>query len=479
MSVRVLRRILWPAALLGALSSVTPAHAWLSAIWSVDEIARHAYVIAVGEVTDTSVVGGVPAAQAGGAPMLVRMTAHVTVLRSYSDHDEAALAPGETISITYRSLRGNAGMGPPYVSLKVGDCFAFPLKGPRPDPTHLWELIDDVSEYSLVPCAKDTPLVGAIGEDFLLNELAGALASGDRTLVLAAAHQAVHPLLYDHEGRKGLVQEFGEALDRFVGDDETHWLNIAVALYISMGTPRPTLAQIAHGDKGEGGYAAAVAYALSRVSRTNLDRRLLDALLQWADVPSGDVGGALKDNYWHDPEALQRLTQLIEAGDLNTFLMLAILVHTGDHPLAAPTLKAALNLLRDRTALSDAADGQTAQRERALREVGRLVARLGDDAAFTLLLTEVREAQKTDPRRFDLLWQGVGSGEPPRVIQFCRLGIDDRRTRPAYPTAWRYCDTATAYLQRATGEDFGLTGNADLAQRDAAVARAKAWLAAH
>ncbi len=476
MDTRALRYA--PLLVVVALCSALPAHAWISALWTAESIAREVYVIAVGEVTATSAVGDVPPDQTGGPSAPLRMTAQVRVLRCYSDHPDATLAAGDSITIAYRSPQGGHGMEPPYVSLKVGDCFAFPLRGPRPGPTQPWTLIDDISDYPLVPCAKDTPSAGATGRDFLLNELAGALASSDRALALAAARKASHPLLSEHKD-PSLVDDFGKALEPYVGQDEAHWLRIAVALYTSMGTPRPTLAQCRAGDVGEGRRAAPVVVALSHVTGEDLDRRLLDALLGWLDLNSWGVGAALKDNYWHDPDAVQRLTKAVDEGDLATFLMLADLVHAADDPVAPSMLGAALARLRDRTPLPDAADGPVSPQEQALRRASRLVRYFGDEEALGVLLAEAREAQQADPHRFDALWQGADLWGPPHVVEFCRIGIDDRRAMPGKQAGWRYCDMAAAHLQRETGEDFGWSRDADLPQREAAVARAKAWLAVH
>jgi hypothetical protein len=63
-----------------------------------------------------------------------------------------------------------------------------------------------------------------------------------------------------------------------------------------------------------------------------------------------------------------------------------------------------------------------------------------------------------------------------RLITICRLTIDNTRTVYAHE---RFCDLAVSELQRLTQVDFGMKRRMSRAEQDAAVCRARQWLAEH
>ena len=65
------------------------------------------------------------------------------------------------------------------------------------------------------------------------------------------------------------------------------------------------------------------------------------------------------------------------------------------------------------------------------------------------------------------------------MVPFCAVALDDQAL-----SAWvdfRNCDDAggVSALQQVTGEDFGMKEKLSIEERNAAVEKAKAWLAAH
>ena len=62
------------------------------------------------------------------------------------------------------------------------------------------------------------------------------------------------------------------------------------------------------------------------------------------------------------------------------------------------------------------------------------------------------------------------------MIALCRIAIEDR---VALDETYRFCDIAGFNLQQLTGTDFGLKSKQSPAERERALQKAKAWLAAN
>jgi hypothetical protein len=75
------------------------------------------------------------------------------------------------------------------------------------------------------------------------------------------------------------------------------------------------------------------------------------------------------------------------------------------------------------------------------------------------------------------LWQVAYSEEGPRILKMISVVLDDERPMSAN-TTMRYCDIAGGRLQMIAKTDFGFgkQWEQDLAERRAAVQRARKWL---
>ena len=165
------------------------------------------------------------------------------------------------------------------------------------------------------------------------------------------------------------------------------------------------------------------------------------------------------------PTALELLREGLEAERPETIYLAEYLIKDREHPLLSPALRAAARLLP-----------LAGRHVRPDFSACRLIARYGDDNDFALLLQELREAQEGDPDRYTTLWQSSYGAPRERSLQLCGLVIGDRR---AIAGTSRFCDSAAARLQETAGVDFGFDFEKPVAERDEAIAKAKAWLAQH
>jgi len=104
-----------------------------------------------------------------------------------------------------------------------------------------------------------------------------------------------------------------------------------------------------------------------------------------------------------------------------------------------------------------------------LQPAAQLILNYGSDAQFEALTAALRRFKTEDENAYRALWGAAAYGVNRREVDLARVLIDDRR--PGFITM-RYCDVAAFAVQRFAGLDFGK-------DRDARVARAAAWLAAH
>jgi hypothetical protein len=125
--------------------------------------------------------------------------------------------------------------------------------------------------------------------------------------------------------------------------------------------------------------------------------------------------------------------------------------------------------------------GAPTPEEQDLAEAASLLARRGDGGAFAALLAELRDLLRTDLRRFAAAWMR-SFPETRRDVELSRLGINDDRALPVWPwasTGMRVSDIAAVRLQQRSVDDFGWQREAPEQERDAAIARARAWLQEH
>jgi hypothetical protein len=108
-----------------------------------------------------------------------------------------------------------------------------------------------------------------------------------------------------------------------------------------------------------------------------------------------------------------------------------------------------------------------------LQGAAELLRDYGSDQDLKQLAALVRKYQTQDEKFYNRLWQSATLSGNPREARVLAVVLQDRRIDFG---DYRYCDYAVGVLGRAAKQDF-VAGAKTLAERDAAVARALAWIA--
>jgi hypothetical protein len=107
-----------------------------------------------------------------------------------------------------------------------------------------------------------------------------------------------------------------------------------------------------------------------------------------------------------------------------------------------------------------------------LQGAAMLLRDFGSDQQLDQLAGLVRKYQTQDREFYSPLWQWSTESDNPRAARVLAVVLRDRNP---ISKEMRVCDFAVGVLERATGQHFGAGGKI-LAERDAAVSRALAWI---
>ncbi len=316
------------ALLLGAFQ----AQARLISPYHPRRIADEAEVIVVGEVIELTCAGAVPAEQTKWRTPLADMRARVRVLRCYPGAEETKLAAGDTISVPYLALQPQTSPmlnGPSFPSLSVGDVFAFPLCRANGEANVRWELLDEEDHGLLVPCVK--PVIEAprgTGVAFLLAELAGTFARGQYQDLIKAGRYVGWPPYADPHLARAVYNRVAQQ----VADDEARWVNIFVATYCAMGSPRPSIGELLQGYTGSNPQAILSTMALAHIPDEGRDDRILATAIEHADVHRWGTGVMLSQNY---PRLAAALPLTRETPEAVKGLRLKLSTHRTRYPVGS------------------------------------------------------------------------------------------------------------------------------------------------
>lgn len=108
----------------------------------------------------------------------------------------------------------------------------------------------------------------------------------------------------------------------------------------------------------------------------------------------------------------------------------------------------------------------------------RLIVKYGDEEQFADYLEALAQARTTNDRRYNNMWWIVESEKGPRIVRIlCSVLFDERPSQRLYmDQGMRYCDAAGLRLQQVVGVNFGFR---HVGRQNAAVARARKWIAAN
>jgi len=432
-------------------------------IWQLKDIAS-APVLVTSRVIGIHQGERVPDGSLPWKAETLSMTADVETLRSFGG--EGTPVAGDTLQIHFLAYGPSVtmsvnGQPPPLPQIHAGEVIVLPLQRNKNPGVDLWQLTADSGVGLNVPALADLPDAEqppASGRAFLIRELANGLSRGAPTDVYYAAACVQHQF-------DDLSAELMPLLKSAIGDNRQRWAEVAASIMATEGIPRPTVADLLS----------------SKALQTNpFSGSLLLARAVLQELKASPETDALL------------IRTLIEDAPVHAWGSRVSLLEFADNPVTAETLRPALQ--NDVTGSSDIAlalartpyhswlpdafarawrvvDTPDADPSELQGATG-LLREFGADEDLARLAGLVKKYQSQDEKFYRVLWQDATYAADPREERVLSVVLSDRRV---VFEDWRYCDLAVSELERASKQQFGSEGKT-MQERDAAVARAQAWL---
>ena len=368
----------------------------------------------------------------------------------------------DRIAIRYRSAdsplplqaSGGGSNGPPVVlTFEAGQTVLFALGSTKGD--------GDLGDW--IPALAGAPAFGpapSTPREFLLRELANTLTRasiGDR--LKAAAY------LSEYVG--DVPVELPRLLRASLGANDDAWLETGCVFLGLWGAPIERQAELTYGEASPPFHSVReiVTWLLWKGDRRDYPNRLIRCLLRNAGAYSWGAANALLQ-YKDSTVFLDGVNAAMRRNAPGTMTIAWFAAKAGKQAVVPEALDLAVRLV-ERSATSSA---------REIQPAVQLLLALGDAAHFDALVSALVRFKHEDENFYRELWGAAGYGVNRRELALARILIDDKR--PGFVTL-RYCDVAASVVQRLSGQDFGMKQQRSLAQRDAVVGRAAAWLAGH
>lgn len=422
---------------------------------SIDSLAK-APILAVCRVERISKDAG-PPQQGTPNDADCRCTAELHVLRAFPQLQAANL---QLEYFCDAKIRARFNSPPTLPGLKQGSVYLLPLisVGAR------WRLIPEKGMGLVAPAIASHPKSAApsTSREFIIRELANTLAQGtyiDR-----------YWFGYFMRGRqaKEFNDELVEALLAAIPWGDSRWLEISTALLASVAIPRQSLDDLVRMQTTRDHFNSATellaARTLRKVPEAHRREGVVRNMLRYGAMHEWGSAATLVPEFKDDPlllELLPKYLTLPEKGAVYTAWWLA---NSGQRSLLAPSLEAALRVIRGKDFSSS-----------EVYAACRLLLDYGSEEQFGEYLTQLNESMLHDSLRYNELWQLAWGRNSPRLVRILAAGLENER--PVGETDERYCDLAGALLQPISKQDFGFTEQRKmpLAERSAAVALARAW----
>jgi hypothetical protein len=406
--------------------------------WSLDELAK-ADVLAVSRVESVT-RGAAVVRTVGDRVAVLRCTADLTVLRSLGTIPARAHVSYECYGDNAPGVSGY----PIFPRLERGQVLVFPLMKSGAE----WRLLANDGMGLLMPALADAANLSDHGKPYLIDELANTFLFGTYREMFAAGNYLMSQGSTDTH--KLLLERLQAELKR--GDPR--WLDIGTASIAPMGIPRQPMEQ----SKAFG------PMALMQIPTRWRQEGIVLNMLRHSDLHGWGSAATLVPAFKDDPLLLDLLPGYLAKGQPGVLNIAWWLTRNGQMALLAPTLDAALRML-ELPSTTDVNDVYAAS---------QLLVKHGTEAQFLKLLEALRKSKDTP--RYMQLWQ-VAYGEPgPRILRMIAVLLADDRAMGA-TTTMRYCDIAGGRLQMIAKQEFGFKQwDQPIAERNAALARARAWL---
>ncbi len=345
----------------------------------------------------------------------VQARAVLRVLRTFPD---AAVGARDTINLGYETLPpDNLGEnGPAVLRLTPGEIRVFPLKANSDLSGGEWHLYIDQGMSLVIPAIHTEPRFTSplsTGREFILREIANAMATGNRDEVF---YEAGYFFLQD---TKPYASELTQLVKSLIGRDADRWALIAASLISSTGVPRATIADLRSGDymqKGMNGPGFLTRATLLQIGDgDDANHRLVHQLLDLSDLNAWGAGVTLRE-FAQDPELVRELREMLTAHRTGSLYVARDLLIAGQREVLADATAVALEY----------ADTPSLQRT----EIGaacQVLRDFGSDDQFRKLLGLMRKYEYTDTRHFDDLWRNTLWSDNAREKAVIEILLADHR----------------------------------------------------
>ena len=500
--------------------------------WTFASLAKEAEVLVIGEVVAVVTSGNVNEKNTHWNAPLLKKTATIRVIRTFPD-PSADLPVGKQFDIDYLNLDPEKPTmlfdGPSFPELSPGQVRIFPI---RKNNDKRWELPDEEDHDLLITAAaavKDEPdakavaaliaqfasddfekrdraqkellakgwpilkilkveagraadaetqdrlakiiaaLGGNSGVEFLRAEYANALASTDARTRYGAA------------GWYGLKAEDAESVDkhlvRMFGDDAKAWMRVLVALFAETYSEKITLTQWATDKDADavryGGKRKLGALIWPRILKEQLDEQIITEACM--NAPEDSASRLLAANkLTMDPRTNKLLLAALTKGQPDSITLAFRLSQERERtdPLAVAAVALGCKLMQSEQHVE-----YNRHEHDHLYMACQCICRWGEERDYRVLRDELKKSRTNNSGKFREIWRSLNWTNKRSMIPFCVVALDDQALSEW--SDFRNCDMAVGALQQVTGEDFGMKEKLSIEDRNAAIEKARAWLAAH
>jgi len=446
-----------------------------SRLWSFQSISETAELIVVGEVIEVVDRGPIAKEETRWNIPLRRMETEIRILRTFPRDVPEKLHSISLIRLEYNSTDHKKVFllvnGPSFPHFSVGDIYAFPLRRSSPKERPVWELIDEENNGLLVPGATK-PLrpdgKPQSGVEFLLCELVSAFVNGRYQDMTNAAK-----MLYSIR-EPDVRERFNDLLLMNIVQDKDRWTQIALAAYCSLSRNyRPRVDSLPATLEGQQFRLDLTRTALRQLPRSESDSLLIrEAVKQTQSFPF-EMANMLSNNYPRHPTAISVLREALKQPTPEMVFVASRMTKGATHPLFSPAANAAARLFVRKADFSP---------PYLVSGAAKLILRYGNENQQAQLLGLFRDSREQDREKFEHIWAAVENwaGKEEHFAFYATALADSGSFRGGQLPlrGRRICDSAVKTLQHRMDVDFGYDHKQSESERDEAVAKAKAWLAA-
>ena len=424
----------------------------------------------VGAVERVTGLGPVPADRRRSSAPERYYEVRVLVRRVFFQAQPHRFAEGDRIAIRYVSAEipvpfeagggGGSSLPPQVVSFQIGETAWFPLVPWQPSSGR-WDLAANDGWKTAFPALPEAPSFATpprTARGFVLRELANTLTHG-------TARERSGAVTWVSAFAGDVPPELPRLLRAALGGDDDAWLETGCAFLGLYGAPQDDQAALTYGEASPPFHRVRdmVTWILWKGDRRDYPNRLIRRLLRHSADYAWGAANALVQ-YKDSTVLIDGLNRAMRRNAAGSITIAYFIVKAGQRAVAPEALDLAVRLI-NRAAISPG----------ELRAAAQLIVTYGDDRHFDALADALGRFKRENENAYRDLWGAAAFGSNRRGLRLAAILLDDRR--PGF-VALRYCDVAAGAVAALSGQNFGISGNMPLADRDRAVARASAWIAA-